>query len=84
MSNTILPLTSKIWEKWQALLGRHCAPCIQNERWLEFSEKSFPLNIGDVVSVNVMTRPNGKNVRKLCSLEICKQDLQRALDAVDD
>jgi hypothetical protein len=73
----------KSWQRWKNRLGRRCAACIVSDRWLEFSEKSASLAEGDVIWINVMTRPDGEKVRKLCELAVTKQDLQRALDAVD-
>ena len=74
----------KSWQRWKNRLGRRCAPCIVSDRWLELAAKSDQLDDGDVIWINVMTRPDGENTRKVCSLAVTKQDLQRALDAVDN
>jgi len=52
-------------------------------RLLVFDEEATPLAAGSAVWVEVMaTAEEDKTPRKICSLAVTKEDLQRALDAV--
>jgi hypothetical protein len=82
-NDKITPFPIKGWQRWKNRLGRRCVPCIVSDRWLELSDKSHALQEGDAIWINVMTRSDGENIRKLCGIAVTKQDLQRALDAVD-
>ncbi len=52
-------------------------------RLLSFESVATPLQCGSAVSVDVLAMPDDdKQLRKLCSLILTKDDLQRALDAI--
>src|SRR5262249_5170658 len=70
-------------ERWKNRLGKRAAACLVTDRWLQFPENSEPLPDGDYMFINVMTRPDGENVRRICQLCVSKQDLIRAIKSVD-
>ena len=64
-------------------LGPRKVECIVSGRLLSFGEEATPLAEGSAVWVDVLTMPeDDKPPRKLCSLALTKEDLQRALDAI--
>ena len=64
-------------------LGPRKVECIVSGRLLSFGEEATPLAEGSAVWVDVLTMPeDDKPPRKLCSLAVTKEDLQRALDAI--
>jgi hypothetical protein len=71
------------FQRWKNRLGRRAVPCIVSDRWLQFPEKSDPLPDGSFMFVDVMTRADGENVRKICQLCISREDLLSALGEVD-
>lgn len=57
--------------------------CIVSGRVLSFEGIATPLKEGSAVSVDVLAMSeDDKEPRKLCSLILTKEDLQRALDAI--
>jgi len=73
----------KGYQRWRDRLGKRAVPCMITDRWFQFPEKSDNLKGGHVMFVDVMTKPDGENVRKLCQLSISKEDLLAALKEVD-
>jgi hypothetical protein len=71
------------YQRWRNRLGKRAVSCIVTDRWLQFPEKSDRLQGGSYMSVDVMTMPDGKHARKLCSLCISKEDLLSVLSKVD-
>jgi hypothetical protein len=47
------------------------------------SKKSSECQDKHYIYIDVMTMPDGKNVRKLCNLCISKEELHAVLDLVD-
>jgi hypothetical protein len=72
-------------QRWKNRLGKRAVPCIVTMRWLQFPEKSDPLEDGHFMFVDVMTAPEGQYgpARKLCQLCISKEDLLATLGEVD-
>lgn len=58
-------------------------PCQVSERWLQFPETATPLNNGDFMVVNVMTKNSEEKDRKICELVLTKQDLLKMLEQVE-
>jgi hypothetical protein len=75
------PTTS--WERWKNRLGKRAVACVVTDRWLQFGEASTPIRVGDVVCLDVMTRPDGETTRKICRLWVSKQDLLAAISEID-
>lgn len=78
---TRFPITYS--ERRKNTLGPLKVECIVSGRLLSFSSEATPLKCGSAVWVDVLTMPvDDKKPRKLCSLALTKEDLQRALDAI--
>jgi hypothetical protein len=70
-------------QRWRNRLGKRAVPCVVSDRWLQFPEKSDRLKGDHVMFVDVMTRADGGNVRKICQICITKEDLLAALKDVN-
>lgn len=83
MVDNITPFPIPSWERRKNTLGSLKVECVVSQRMLSFDAKATALNLGTVVSVDVLTMPEGnRKPRKLCSLMLTKEDLQRALDSI--
>lgn len=74
-------------KRLQNRLGPNAVQCLVTERWLRFGKKADRLADGDYVSVDVMKLRDDEGLelgasRKLASLIISRQDLERALGHV--
>lgn len=72
----------KAYERWRNRLGKRAVPCLVTDRWLQFPENSDTVNNGHYMFVDVMTRSDGENARKLTTLCISKEELLVALKRV--
>ena len=72
----------KGYQRWRNRLGKRAVPCMVSDRWLQFPEKSNTLEGGSFMLVDVMTRADGENARKICQICIAKEDLLVALKEV--
>lgn len=77
MNNTPfkLPITNE--ERRRNMLGPGGVPCQVTERWLQFSDK-YSKDL-DLVYVNVMTKGNDGDSKKVCELCIRTKDMFEAL-----
>ena len=73
----------KAYQRWRNRLGKRAVPCMVSDRWLQFPEKSDRLKGGHFMFVDVMTRADGENARKICQICITKEDLLAALKEVN-
>lgn len=65
--------------KNRAKHGNGYAPCIVSDRFLKISQSYDEINAGKVINVDVMTKGKDNQDRKLCSLFVTLEDIERAL-----
>ena len=73
----------KSWQRTANARGKFSVSCIVSDRWLRFSDTSHKMELGTGVWVEVMTDAGGEE-KKLCSLAITLEELQRALENIKD
>lgn len=73
---TRFPVTG--WQRAANRRGRRSASRIVSGRWLRFAPKAEPVGEGTAIIVDVMTSTSGED-RKLCTLILTLEELQRAI-----
>ncbi len=82
------PITS--WDRIQNSRGKRSVSCIISNRWLRFGEpEQQPINIGTPIWLDVMTETEEENgntlePKKLCTLCVTVEQLQKLLDEIED
>jgi len=75
---------SKWQERWRKEHGDFTVPCIVSGRYLQFSDKGTThIDVGEVISLAVMTDTPEKGARKLCELIITREQLMHVLDLIE-
>lgn len=87
MSIKKFPIDS--WTREQNRRGKRSVLCINSNRWLRFGKPSRrPLKLGRPIWLDVMTDTDDENgdvkSRKLCSLCVTVEQLQKLLDEVSN
>jgi hypothetical protein len=59
-------------------LGPLVVECEVSSRFFRFSESSSLLNVGEFITIDVMTA-NGNRQRKICSLIVTRENMEKAL-----
>jgi hypothetical protein len=83
-NNEIIPFPIKSFQRQKNKAGRRAVLCIVSERWLQFPKRGGgPIEIGEPLTLRVMTKNSeGKN-RTLCELIVTREDLLRAIEAIE-
>ena len=68
-------------QRLDAKKGKLC--CEVSERWLQFSEESYPVRGTEFVSVDIMTKGASCKDRKLCDLVLDKKYLLQILSEIE-
>jgi len=74
----------KSWQLRKKEVGPFRVECEVSNRWLEFATTSASTQRGSIFWVTVMTQLDGKPARAICELALTKEDLQMALDEMDN
>lgn len=70
-------------ERRKNSLGPFVVECIVSNRFFAFSKTAEAISAGSAIWIDVMTSSDDEHkTRKICSLAVTKEDLQRALDHI--
>jgi hypothetical protein len=71
-------------DRWRRQHGDFAVPCVVSGRWLEFSQRGTTrIDVGEVLTVSVMTDGSGDRPRKLCELMVTREDLINVLGLIE-
>jgi hypothetical protein len=83
-SDDVIPFPVRGFQRQKNEAGRHAALCIVSERWLQFPKRGgSPLQIGEPLTIRVMTKNSEGKDRTICELIVTREDLLRAIAAVE-
>jgi len=83
-SDDVIPFPIKGFQRQKNEAGRRAALCIVSERWLQFPKRGGgPIQIGEPLSIRVMTKSSEGKQRTICKLIVTREDLLRAIAAVE-
>ncbi len=64
--------------------GKGYVPCMISGRWLQFPEESCKIfREGEYLKIDLMTESSDDEPIKLCDLIVTKEDLMRAINAIE-
>ena len=83
-SEDVIPFPVRGFQRQKNEAGRHAVLCIVSERWLQFPKRGGgPIQIGEPLTVSVMTKNSKGKDKIICKLIVLREDLLRAIAAVE-